>query len=241
MPKPNFKRIVKRRRGGANFWDAEYKRADNLALSTSPSGDMLDFLRFLERTSGRTHLNPTMSAVDLGCGNGRNLIYLSNTYGMRGTGYDISSTAIKQAHAQAHGLPLSFETRSIAGALPLSDESHILALDLMASHVLSHAERAHEHKEIYRILRPGGWFLLKTFLRDEDAHAERMLREHPGPEYGSYIHPVIGVTEYVFTEAEITDMLATHFVVHKVVRSHRHKAKGGPGKRRSIVLYAQKG
>ncbi len=240
MRKPNFIRKVKRKKSGANFWDDEYADADNLAISTNPSGDMLDFLRYLEKETGRAHLNPTMSALDLGCGNGRNLLYLAKTYGMHGVGYDISREAVKQAEKLAEGLQLKFETRSIAGKLPLPDASQILILDLMVSHVLSHAERELEHEEIYRMLRPGGWFLFKTFLLDEDRHAERMLREHPGPEASSYIHPVIGVPEYVFSEAEILDLVEKRFVAVKVVKSHRHHGKGGAGKRRSIIVYAQK-
>ena len=240
MAKPNFIKHKKKRRSGANFWDAEYSKADNLAISTGPSGDMLDFLRWLERETGRSVLNPTMSALDLGCGNGRNLNYLGKTYGMHGYGFDISIEAIKQAQKLAEGLHLKFDVGSIANPLSLPDNSQILALDLMVSHVLTHAEREQEHEEIKRVLRPGGWFLLKTFLLDEDRHAERMLRENPGPEVGSYIHPVIGVTEYVFSEADIVSLVEKRFLVRKVVKSHRHKSKDGAGKRRSIVIYAQK-
>ncbi len=240
MAKPNFTRHKKKRQSGANFWDAEYSDASNLAISTGPSGDMLDFLRYLEKETGRTVLNPTMSALDLGCGNGRNLNYLARTYGMHGLGYDISIEAIKQAKVHAEGLNTKFSVGSIAEPVPLPDNSQALVLDLMVSHVLTHAEREQEHAEIYRVLRPGGWFLLKTFLLDEDRHAERMLRDNPGPEAGSYIHPVIGVTEYVFSQADLTDLVEKRFKVSKVLKSHRHMAKGGGGKRRSIVIYAQK-
>ncbi len=258
MAKPNFVRHTKKRRSGANFWDAEYGKASNLAISTGPSGDMLDFLRYLERETGRTILNPTMSALDLGCGNGRNLNYLGTTYGMHGVGYDISREAIKQARAltaiphrglayakdigkASVELQLKFDVGSIAEPIPLPDNSQMLVLDLMVSHVLTHAEREQEHKEIYRVLRPGGWFLLKTFLLDEDRHAIRMLRDNPGKEAGSYIHPIIGVTEYVFSEDDMVEMVEKNFTVQKVMKSHRHLAKGGTGgKRRSIVIYAQK-
>ena len=226
--------------GGA-FWNKEYKQKDHLRLSENPSEDLMKFTRHLEREYGRAYLNPLASALDLGCGNGRNLVYLSKTFGMRGIGYDISSEAIAQAQKLSAGLPLTYEIRSIAGEISLPDGSQTLVLDMMTSHFLNNAERENLYTEILRVLKPGGWLFLKTFLRDEDTHAERLLREHPGGEAGSYIHPEIKVEEHVFTEDEITEELGRHFFVHKVLKSHRHKDEHGrPGKRRSISLYAQK-
>jgi sarcosine/dimethylglycine N-methyltransferase len=208
---------LKRLKNGAAFWNQEYTKGEHLALSVNPSEDMLKFLRHLERESGRAHLNPTMSALDMGCGNGRNLNYLATTYGMRGVGYDISDQAIKQARVRANGLALTYETRSIAEPLPLPNSSQILVLDMMASHVLTHEEREREHEEIHRVLRPGGWFFLKTFLLDEDRHAKRLLKENPGKESGSYIHPIIGVAEYVFSEEDIVSLVEKRFMIHKVL------------------------
>jgi SAM-dependent methyltransferase len=228
------------RRIGADFWNHEYASSDHLALSENPGEDMVKFLRWLEREQGRALLNPTMSAVDLGCGNGRNLLHLAHVYAMRGIGFDISSAAIAKARQLAEGLPLTYEVRSIAEPIPLKDGSQALALDMMASHVLTHAQRAALHDEVLRVLRPGGWYFLKTFLADEDPHVRRLLKDHPGKEAGSYIHPVIGVAEYVFTEEEITGLVAERFVVHKVLKSHGHLRSKGNQKRRSISIYAQK-
>lgn len=225
---------------GAGFWDREYKKGDHLAISVNPSEDMEKFLRWLERETGRACLNPTMSALDLGCGNGRNLIHLGKTYNMRGVGYDISSQAIAQAKALSTDLQLKYEVRSIAGDIALPDNSQMLVLDMMASHVLTHVERAKLHSEVLRVLKPGGWYYLKTFLLDEDRNAKRLLKENPGKEEGSYIHPLIGVAEYVFSEEDIISLVEKNFTIHKVLKSHRHLIKGAAAKRRSISIYAQK-
>ncbi len=230
----------KRNKSGVLFWETEYKTGNHLALSTNPSEDFLKFLRWLERESGRKDLNPTMSAIDLGCGNGRNLMYLGQTYSMRGIGIDISTQAIAQATKASSGMQLKFQVGSIADALPVADESQILAIDAMSSHVLSHAERKHLFGEVARVLRPGGWYFFKTFLLDEDTHAKRLLRDNPGSEEGSYIHPVIGVAEYVFGEDEIISLVEEYFSVHKTLKSHGHLRKGTAAKRRSISIYAQK-
>jgi SAM-dependent methyltransferase len=86
---------------GKSFWNREYQTAEHITLSHEPSEDLEKFCRWHERNFGRTLLNPTSSALDLGCGNGRNLIYLAREYGMRGIGYDISEEAILQAEEMA--------------------------------------------------------------------------------------------------------------------------------------------
>lgn len=231
---------MKRGKKGKAFWDAEYREAAHFALSMNPSEDLQKFTRWLEREYGKTHLNITASVLDLGSGNGRNLIWLAEQFGIRGTGYDISSEAAKQAqrYASEHSLPLSFEARSIAGPITLPDGSQTLVLDMMTSHFLKEEERAFLIEEIFRVLRPGGFLFYKTFLLDEDAHARRLIKENPSGEHNTYIHPKIGMAEHVSTEDEIHELYGRRFTVHKVYKSHRHT--GRDAKRRSITVYLQK-
>ena len=41
-------------------------------------------------------------------------------------------------------------------------------------------------------------------------------------------------------EKELTEFLSEKFIIRKVQRSHRHRTKGGAGKRRTISLYVEK-
>ena len=226
---------------GKGFWNKEYNHAGHLALSNNPSEDLMKFTKWLERNDAFGGLNSHSHILDLGCGNGRNLIYLAKTYKITGIGYDISNEAITQAIELSKDLKLKYETRSIAGPIALPDESQDLILDMMTSHFLSYGEREELYEEIARLLKPGGWFYFKTFLRDEDSHAERLLRENPAEEKGSYIHPKIGVAEHVFTEIEIEQILTKNFRIHKMLRSHKHRdEKGHAAKRRSISVYAER-
>ena len=221
-----------------NFWNKEYKYGAHLAMSDNPSEDLVKFTRWLEREHGRKFLNPTVSILDLGCGNGRNLIYLAENYGMRGIGYDISSEAIAIAKKLSADLPIQYETRSIVKPLPVGEASQTFVLDMMTSHFLKADERKNLLAEIARVLKRGGWLFWKTFLLDEDLHAERLLRENPSGEAGSYIHPKIGASEHVSTPKEIIEALSEHFIIHKITKSHNHLGKGA--KRRSMSIYAEK-
>ncbi len=232
--------MKKRPRSGRGFWDAEYKDGGHLALSMNPSEDLEKFTRWLEREQGRTLLNITFSVLDLGCGNGRNLIWLAQTFHMRGIGYDISVEAVNQAKRQSQKLDVSltYEARSIAGDLSLQNASQALVLDMMTSHFLNTREREFLITEIFRVLKPGGFLFYKTFLLDEDRHAKRMLSENPGNEEHTYIHPHIGVPEHVSTLDEIEKLYSQYFTIHKVYKSHRHTGKNA--KRRSVTVYLQK-
>lgn len=222
------------------FWDKEYRTGEHLALSDEPSEDLEKFIRFLERIEGRKSLNVTTSALDLGCGNGRNLILLAQ-YGMRGIGYDISDEAIKIAKKNSAGMPLVWEARTIAGKFDkIPDNSQAIVLDMMTSHFLREAERKVLKDEIYRVLKPGGWYLFKTFLADEDLHTARLIKENPADEEGAYIHPRIGEYEFVYSESGIYEFFEPEFVVHKVDRSFKHVRDGHAFKRRTMTVYIQK-
>jgi len=241
MAKRPFIRKQKRKRHGVAFWDSEYASGgEHLALSSEESEDLAKFVRWQARQKTEFPLGQKTEMLDLGCGNGRNLVFLARELGARGNGFDISTADIAEAKRAADGLPLSFEARSIAGDLPLDDSSKDLVLDMMTSHFLKAAEREHLRDEIHRVLRPGGWLFLKTFLRDDDLHTERLIKDHPADEPGSYIHPVIGVYEHAYGEEELVDFLTDKFLVHKIYRSHKHRSHGKARKRRTVSIYAQK-
>jgi SAM-dependent methyltransferase len=227
------------------FWDKEYKTAEHLALSMNVSEDLEKFVRWMEREHGRKYLNPIAKIIDIGTGNGRNIIYMSNNFGMHGVGYDISDVAITEAINNAEDLPLKFEVRSMTEPLPEADNSVTLALDMMTSHFLRRAEREALLAEIVRVLKPGGWLFFKSFLADGDLHSKRLVKEHPSDEEGSYVHPKIGVHEHVWREGDAREFFEPYFKIHKIQKSHKHINRGKIGeerawKRRTFSMYLQK-
>lgn len=239
--KPNFTKKKKRKVHGATFWDREYTDPKHLKLSLSVSADLEKFIRWHDRQKGVPPIfQAGNSAFDAGCGNGRNLVYLGHLYDMKGIGVDISSAAIAQAKLASTDLSVEYHIGSAGDPLPAEDESQAVALDMMTSHFLSKEQRTQLRDELHRILIPGGYLFMKTFLKDEDRHTVRLLKEFPGEELGSYIHPVMGVAEYVYSEDELIAFLEEKFLIRKISRSHRHATKGGTGKRRTISIYAEK-
>ncbi len=198
------------------------------------------------RREGRATLHPHALVADLGSGNGRNLIWLAREFGCRGVGYDAAAEAVAQAKSAGQGLPLEFAMRRLDEPLPLADHSVTLALDMMSSHVLRQLERERLRGEISRVLKPGGWFFFKTFLAEGDLHLERLVREHPGGEPNSYLHPAFHHFEHAWTIDEIEDWFLPEFELHKIEKSHKHlKGRNRPGgpqafRRRTVSVYLQK-
>lgn len=234
---------MERKKKPNKFWNKEYLKAEHLQISRTASEDLDKFCRFLERESGHTYLNTRAQVLDAGCGNGRNIIYMADHFGIQGLGIDSSLEGVEQARKYAKEVGVNervkFEKRSITEPLPLPDRSQTIVLDMMVSHVLKAAERDAFLKEIVRVLRTDGWLFFKTFLLEEDRNAKRLLRDHPGTEPGSYLHPEIGVEEHVFTEEEIVELLEPYFTLHKIAPSHKHLKYGQAHKRRSVCVYAQ--
>ena len=209
-------------------------------LSDEPAEDLEKFCRWLERNHGKKYLNVTTRVLDVGSGNGRNLIYLAQNYGMRGVGYDISDEGISIAKKASDGLPLTYEVRSIEGVLGMPDNSCDIVLDMMTSHFLKEKGRTILRDEIVRVLKPGGWLFFKSFLSEEDMHVRRLLKENPADEKDSYIHPSLGVYEHVWSEMSLHEFFAPHFQVEKIERSFKHIRDGKAWKRRTVCAYLRK-
>ncbi len=140
----------------------------------------------------------------------------------------------------AEGLPIELHARSISEPFPQKDASVTLVLDMMTSHFLKKAEREVLREEILRVLRPGAWLFFKSFIAEEDLNVKRLLREHPADEEGAYIHPKLGVYEYVWTVDKIEEFFSPYFEIHKIDKSHKHILKGKAAKRRTASVYLQK-
>ncbi|MCU0660486.1 MAG: class I SAM-dependent methyltransferase [Candidatus Pacebacteria bacterium] len=225
-----------------DFWNKEYKDPEFFALSEKVSADLEKYIRFMQREFGDDVFRPGVFVLDLGCGNGRNLIYLADRFGVSGIGYDISEEAIKQAQkSSAHlGDRVQFAVRSISEPLPLPDASVDLILDLMSSHFLAESEREVYRAEMLRVLTPDGFLLFKSFYAEGDVHARKLVAKHGAGEKNAYIHPRLKVYEYVWTDEAIAEYFEPHFIKLKEETSHKHFSKGRPNKRRSIICYFQK-
>ncbi len=134
------------------FWEASYEDLNTVTFG-APSQEVRDVAADLE---------PGARVLDLGCGEGRNALYLAEC-GFEVTAVDISEAGIRKLNALAHekGLAIRSEVADVRGYRPLD------AFDLIVSHGCLHLmERESWERVVPRIkshTQPGGTNILVVF------------------------------------------------------------------------------
>lgn len=107
----------------------------------------------------------TGKAITLGCGVGRETIYLAKL-GFEVTGLDFSPTAIKEARrrAKAAGIDIPFIVDDLTN-LSRSLDSYDLVMDFGALNDLNQHDRDRYMNNVLPLIRPGGYYVMFCFDR----------------------------------------------------------------------------
>ena len=105
----------------------------------------------------------TGRALDLGCGHGRNAVFLAR-HGFQVEGLDLSATALRWAQERAvdAGVDVTWRNESVFDAT-FTAGGYALVHDSGCFHHIAPHRREQYVDLVVRALRPGGWFTLTTF------------------------------------------------------------------------------
>lgn len=235
-------------------WDREYQDPSFVSLSNEPSSHLLQFLKWVREDAiynDRRHPNElfadgSLSVLDIGCGNGRHVLYMAQQYGSRGFGYDVSPTVIAKAKEQAKELEqennVQFFAQSIADSFTeVADNSVSLIIDAMASHALYAGEHAMMLQELYRVMHSDGWLFVRTLCKDGDANAKKLMKASPGPELDTYLLPQNGMMERVWSEEDFRNTYGEFFEIEFFKKHSGHQRwPDKVFKRRYLSAYLRK-
>ena len=158
-------------------WDAVYARAGAEVAWGHDEADprLLDLVK-------RYSPVPSPRTLDLGCGNGRSAVPLRGA-GCRLVGLDRSVSALRQARARCHDLPL---VRADAIRLPFARHVFDLVVDDGCLHALSPSRQAVYAEAVVGALRPGGVYLVLVRKRADTRQwdAPVFFSEGVLPEWG---------------------------------------------------------
>jgi len=216
-------------------WENEYKRPQLVTKDEAPQKDVLRFLKFLRRKEGveLSHLR----VLDLGCGTGRNANCIAEL-GNIVIGYDISPTAISLATSRAKKMNVdaTFQVFDMGTPYPLPDAWANLILDITASNSLTEIERANYLSEAHRVLKPGGYFFVKTLCKDGDKNAKALIKQHPGKEHDTYINQDMQLVERVFTRKDFVSLYSPYFTIISLEQKTSYTRFNGRSYKRNFWL-----
>lgn len=222
-----------------NYWEQEYQNPQFLTLGTEPLSDVRHFMKWLRRKQKVEVLDFTV--LDCGCGNGKNLKYVVSEFANKGIGFDIAPIAIQTAQKLSGNLPITYHVGSFDFVKTLKNNSVDLVLDITALHVLDDDARIDYIQELSRVIKQGGYMMLRTLCSEGDKNAKQLIKEFPGNDPNTYILPGTHIQERVFTWEEIIYDFGFYFnILLKEKTIGYQKWNGQSYKRNYWVVYLQR-
>ena len=198
-------------------WEKEYQQSILVTGDDRPQNFLVQFLKYLKKEKKLPMED--LAVLDLGCGTGRNSNYLAQR-GNTVCGLDIAENALQTATARAKklGLEVEYRKQSIGRPLLFGEAHFDLILDITTSNSLKSSEREVYLKEVSRVLKPGGFSILRALCKDGDQNAQNLLKSSPGGELDTYYLKDLKLTERVFSEKDLKDLYGRYFVFDKLAK-----------------------
>ena len=145
--------------------------------------------------------------IELGCGAGNYIIYLS-TKGFDPTGVDIAASAIDIAKKSAaeKGIKCNFITADVLGDMIEINELFDLAYDWEVLHHIFPEDREKYISNVYKLLKPGGQYLSVCFSEDSLQFGGK----------GKYRKTPLGTVLYFSSEDEMRSLFYPSFEIEEL-------------------------
>lgn len=194
-----------------NAWEKEY---ENKLVPTSNKQHLSKSVTYFTDFLAIRRVSLKGTVLDCGCGNGRNGMYFLRL-GCKVIGLDIAENALDEFHKTAvnEGLAsnLKLLQQSMAEKYPQDDSSIDFAICLTSIEGLHTDEELGKFRaEVFRVLKPGGLFLL-YFLTPNDGYYAPFITSRK-PTIIAY-SPQTGITVRLYSVNEIKSIFSDDFTL----------------------------
>lgn len=189
------------------IWEIEHKSAKALPSETSrssfePSSNVVRFVKFLKKVG----IKKRAKVVDIGCGKGRNSVYLAECdYEVFAVDYIESALGFLRDRAKAKLVldKVHIYNAEIDKKWPFKDNYFDVALDSFSSiDIETRKGREVYKRELYRTLKPGAYALVMV-VSVNDEWERQLIKESPGQENNSTIWPQNNKFQKDYDEKEL--------------------------------------
>jgi len=188
------------------IWEREHTKQETLPAmaSVKPHRSVVSFVEYFTDRQ----VKPPRRVVDIGCGKGRNAIYLA-TLEYEIYGLDYIQLAIDTTRQLAEQKNVSDRVHLFLAEIdkpwPFADHFFDIAIDCFSSIDIETKEgRAVYKQEMYRTLKPGGYALVMVVSAKDEIESE-LIKCYPGKEKNSTLWPYNGKFQKDYDEEELRD------------------------------------
>ena len=186
------------------IWQSEHDHETTIPgmADVEPASGVVRFVAYLQEIG----ITPPATVIDIGCGKGRNSIFMaSKGFNVQALDYIQSAldTAVQLAEHRKVLDKITFKRAEIDKPWDFPDDFFELAIDSYSSIDIETKEGRDVYvQELYRTLKPGG-FALVTVVSADDEWEKQLIAASPGAEPNSTIWPQSGKFQKDYTESEL--------------------------------------
>lgn len=224
-------------------WELEYRQGGiPSSVRMTPSGAVTWAVNILQRDN-----LPFRTALDLGCGKGRNSLFMARL-GVDVTAIDFVSDAINELEHSINQETLSGKIRPVVYDLtepwPIPDASVDFVLDAFCfKHIAPFAARQHYKKELLRVLRTRGHYMISFASIGDGYYGQYVVdkQDYDGEEEHLVSDPGNGIESILFTRQRILKFFEPELCLYKELHNNKpSNMHGEPYPRDTYALLFQR-